>query len=88
MVIDANKGREVKDMDRWEELLAWIVVQGGSFSTDETGAWFLVLDEDDPNVRVVAVTRRPIDLNEYVQLLAALTQMGLVWPPAWRGQLN
>ncbi|GAA4439312.1 hypothetical protein [Phytohabitans houttuyneae] len=75
-------------MDSWEELLLWIVIQGGSFHTNESGAWLLDLDEDDPYAPAVAIPRRPADQFELAQLLGALTRLGLAWPPPWSGRLN
>jgi hypothetical protein len=85
---DTNKGWEVKNVDDWEELLLHIVLLGGSFEVDGSGGWILELSTGDEAPKFVAVTRRPATPTEFAQLLAALTQLGMAWPPFWRGRLN
>jgi hypothetical protein len=67
-------------LDEWKELLLYVVLQGGDFEPFDGGAWGIDLG----NGVVTMVTRRPINPTELAQLIAALIEVGMVWPPKWR----
>jgi hypothetical protein len=67
-------------LDEWEELLLYIVLQGGDFEPFGDGTWGIDLG----NGVVTMVTRRPINPTELAQLIASLIEVGMVWPPIWR----